>query len=212
MTVYQPREDSYLMQETLINYLKNLRKSIENFEKIGATKFSKKNFAQISSGNRNHAKFSISILDMGSGSGILILKCKELGFNRLTAVDIDEETVNYLNKLKIKAIRSDLFSNIKGKFDLIIFNPPYLPEDKREPKDSRIHTTAGKKGYELIINFLEQAKNYLKDSGKILLLFSSLSKPSVIKNKARELGYKMKLLNKKKLFFEELFVYEFMMK
>ena len=212
MTVYQPREDSYLMQETLINYLKNLRKSIENFEKIGATKFSKKNFAQISSGNRNHAKFSISILDMGSGSGILILKCKELGFNRLTAVDIDEETVNYLNKLKIKAIRSDLFSNIKGKFDLIIFNPPYLPEDKREPKDSRIHTTAGKKGYELIINFLEQAKNYLKDSGKILLLFSSLSKPSVIKNKARELGYKMKLLNKKKLFFEELFVYEIMMK
>ena len=201
MTVYQPREDSYLMQETLINYLKNLRKSIENFEKIGATKFSKKNFAQISSGNRNHAKFSISILDMGSGSGILILKCKELGFNRLTAVDIDEETVNYLNKLKIKAIRSDLFSNIKGKFDLIIFNPPYLPEDKREPKDSRIHTTAGKKGYELIINFLEQAKNYLKNSGKILLLFSSLSKPKIIKNKARELGYKTKLLNKKKLFF-----------
>jgi len=212
MTVYQPREDSYLMQETLINYLKNLRKSIENFEKIGATKFSKKNFAQISFGNHNYAKFSISILDMGSGSGILILKCKELGFNRLTAVDIDEETVNYLNKLKIKAIRSDLFSNIKGKFDLIIFNPPYLPEDKREPKDSRIHTTAGKKGYELIINFLEQAKNYLKDSGKILLLFSSLSKPKIIKNKARELGYKTKLLNKKKLFFEELFVYEIMMK
>jgi len=182
MTIYEPREDSNLIQETLINYLENLKKSIK-------------------------------ILDMGSGSGILALTCKDLGFRNVIATDIDKDSINYLISLKIKAIKSDLFSKLNNKkFDIIIFNSPYLPEDELEPKDSKIHTTAGKKGYELIIRFLEQARYHLDKDGKILLLFSSLSKTTVIKKKAKDLGYNMRLLNKKKLFFEELFVYEFIRK
>lgn len=183
MPIYQPREDSYLMQETLKKCIKDLDSSIK-------------------------------ILDMGTGSGILALTCWNLGFENIIAADIDEDSLTYLKKLnkllKIKIIKSDLFFNLKNqKFDLIIFNPPYLPEDKREPINSKIHTTAGKKGYEIIVRFLEQAKNYLNKDGKILLLFSSLSKPKIIISKAKLLGYNYKLLNKKKLFFEEIFVYEF---
>ena len=93
------------------------------------------------------------------------------------------------------------------KFDFIIFNPPYLPEDKREPEESKLQTTAGKKGYELILRFLDEAKHHLTKNGKIIILFSSLSKPLVIKKHAKK-KYKLKLLNKKKIFFEELYVYE----
>jgi len=88
---------------------------------------------------------------------------------------------------------------------LIIFNAPYLPEDEY---DKEYDTTAGKQGFEIILNFLEQAKVHLKKKGKILILFSSLSNPQVILKKAEELNYSYKKLAEQKLFFEKLFVYQ----
>jgi len=85
---------------------------------------------------------------------------------------------------------------------LIIFNPPYLPEDSQEPESSRTATTGGKKGSEIINRFLIQAKKYLAKDGKILLLTSNLTKGIKWQN------WKKKLLKKKKLFFEELRVSE----
>jgi release factor glutamine methyltransferase len=180
--IYQPAEDSYLLEQSVKDYLKN--------KKI---------------------KKDIKILDMGSGSGIQAQICKNLGFEDILCADINKETVEYLKKQGFESIESDLFSNVNknDKFNLIIFNPPYLPEDSREPEDSRLATTAGKKGYEVILRFLEQSKKYLNKDGTILLLFSSLSKPKIIINKAGDLGYKIRELSNKKLFFEELFVYEF---
>ena len=149
---------------------------------------------------------------MGSGSGIQAQTCKDLGFTNIITTDINPEAVKHLKKQRLKSIKSNLFSNIKkikkNKFDLIIFNPPYLPLDKREPKDSRTNTTAGKKGYEIIIKFLTQAKNYLNENGRILLLFSSLSQPKIIFGHVKGLDFDIRLLNKENLFFEELFVFE----
>jgi release factor glutamine methyltransferase len=180
--IYEPSDDSFLLNEALIKFLKNKNKNI-------------------------------SILDMGSGSGIQIYTCKNLNFNNVLAVDINKIAVDNLLKNNIKAIKSDLFNNVKkSKFDLIIFNPPYLPEDYREPEDSKLQTTGGKKGYEIINKFLEQALNFLKQNSSILLLFSSLSKPKIILNKAKSLGYNYTLVANKKISFEELYVYEFRMK
>lgn len=145
---------------------------------------------------------------MGSGSGILAETCLGLSFKNITVADIDKGAIKLLKQKKFHAIKSNLFSNIPEKFDLIIFNPPYLPEDKTG-FDKQKDTTAGKLGYEIIIRFLKQAKKHLKEKGKILLLFSSLSKPKIIKQEAEKLGYNPKLLNQKRIFFEELFVYEF---
>ena len=183
MTIYQPAEDSWLLSETLEKYLKDKLKNKE-IDK------------------------DIQILDMGSGSGIQAQTCKKLGFNNVNCADINQESVNLLKNKGFDSIQSNLFSNInkKQKFDLIIFNPPYLPEDKREPKDSQLQTTAGKKGCEIILEFLKQSKHHLNKNGAILLLFSSLSKPNIIKNKAKELDFKIKKLNKKNIFFEQLFV------
>jgi release factor glutamine methyltransferase len=146
---------------------------------------------------------NISILDIGTGSGIQAKTCKKLGFNNITVADIDKTCLEQL-KDKFKTIHTNLFSNIKEKFDLIIFNPPYLPSHKY---DKEKDTTGGKKGYETIFKFLKQAKSHLNKNGEILLLFSSLSHPEKIKQKTGQLQYKTRLLKTKKLFFEELFVY-----
>ena len=144
------------------------------------------------------------ILDMGAGSGYLAKIAQKNNANVLAA-DISKQVVDNLKKQNISALKSNLFSNIKQSFDLIIFNPPYLPKDKNEPKDSAIATTGGKKGNEIIIRFLKQAKKHLKKNGKILLLFSSLT-PDIIKA-ANKLGYNYKKLDEQSLFFEKIYVY-----
>jgi len=148
---------------------------------------------------------NIKILDIGSGSGIQAETCRKLGFKNINVSDTDPQSISFLKKKKFKAIKSNLFSNIKEKFDLVIFNPPYLPEDKY---DKEKDTTGGKKGYETILRFLKQAKEHLRENGAILLLYSSFSKPRVIKREAKKLKYEIKLLAQKRIFFEELYVIE----
>jgi len=144
------------------------------------------------------------VLDMGCGSGILSLEALKKT-NNVLAVDINKKVVEYCKKLGINAKYSNLFSNVKGKFDLIIFNPPYLPYDKNEDRETRLMVSGGKKGYEIIEKFLKQAKRYLNKNGKILLLFSSLT--GDINKILKKYSYKFKLLEEKKLFFEKLYVY-----
>lgn len=145
------------------------------------------------------------VLDIGCGSGIQALAALEKT-KEVLAVDINKEAVDYCRKKGINAIYSDLFSNIKGKFDVIIFNPPYLPEESKEPKDSKLITTGGKEGYELLEKFLEKAKDYLNKDGIILFVCSSLT--GNVKKLLKKYKYKFELLEKEKLFFEELYVYK----
>lgn len=146
-------------------------------------------------------------LDMGTGSGI-IANTLNKNFNRVVGVDINSKVIKYCRK-KYEGItfkKSNLFSNVEGKFDIITFNAPYLPDD------SRIRDVAldgGKNGNELIIEFLKKSIMFLKDEGNIILLFSSLSNPEDIFKVADGLLLKYKLLNSEKLDFEELLVYEF---
>ncbi len=206
MSIYQPLEDSYLMSETLKEYLNNLIKNSNNHShKHFNHQKPKHNNFNINKINNNIK--NIKILDMGAGSGIQAQTCKKSGFNKILTADINPDAVKHLKSLGFQSIKTNLFSNInkKQKFDIIIFNPPYLPEDKY---DKQLDTTAGRKGYESIIKFLIQTKSHLENNGKILLLDSSFSKPNIINKQAKELGYKINILNQKSLFFEKLFVWE----
>ncbi|MDP3918329.1 MAG: methyltransferase [Nanoarchaeota archaeon] len=142
------------------------------------------------------------VLDVGTGSGIQAMAALEKT-EEVIAVDINPEAVEYVKNKNINAIQSDLFENVEGRFDWIIFNPPYLPEDPNEPEDSKLATTGGKEGDELLIRFLKDAKNFLTGEGKILVLISDLTGDPEKLFK----GYRYQCLEKEKLFFEELTVY-----
>jgi len=149
-----------------------------------------------------------SALDMGTGSGILAEVALATGAKSVLAVDVNQEAVNNVKQKGINTRHSDLFSNISEKFDLIIFNPPYLPKTKDEDAESEKITTGGTHGYEIIKKFLIQARAHLNPNGKILILFSSLTGRERVDKILQENNYKFKCLETNKLFFEELYVYE----
>ena len=141
---------------------------------------------------------------MGTGSGILSeAASKFLDKENILAADINPEAVKLLKKKEFNCIKTNLFSKIKNKFDLITFNAPYLPLDPREPKDSQLATTGGERGDEISLKFLKQAKKHLNENGKIFLLISSLTPLDKIKK------FKYKIVAKKKIFMEELLILEF---
>ena len=124
----------------------------------------------------NYAKkyFSnkINILDIGTGSGAIAISLKKHLDSNVTASDISakaleiakENAIN--NNAKITFIKSDIFENIKGKFDIIISNPPYIAYDEEiedivknnEPHIALYAKDNGLYFYKKIIN---QAKKYL---------------------------------------------------
>jgi release factor glutamine methyltransferase len=145
-----------------------------------------------------------SYLDMGTGSGILSETASEfIDKKNILAVDINPSSIKLLKSKSFSAIKSDLFEKIKTKFDLITFNVPYLPRDPKEPKSSQLATTGGKRGDEISLKFLTQAKKHLNPSGKVLLLISSLTPIDKIKK------FNPKTIAKKKIFMEELIILEF---
>ncbi len=174
MAIYFPAEDSIFFAEFLEKYLK--KNNVKNY------------------------------LDMGTGSGILSETASKLiKKENILAIDIDEESCEFVKKKGFKVLQSNLFSKISKnkKFDLITFNAPYLPEEKGEPKDSMRATTGGKKGDEISLRFLKQAKAHLNKNGKIFLLISSLTPLDKI-NK-----FLPKIVAEKKVFFEKLLILEF---
>lgn len=160
--IYEPEEDSFLLQKYVRKYA--------------------------------HGK----VLDMGTGFGIQALAALEKTPDVL-AVDINEDAVEFVKSKGINAKVSNLFSKVDGKFDLIIFNPPYLPSNKYD-KD---RSTSG--GIKVIDRFLLQAKKFLNKEGKILIVFSSLT--GDIDSLLKKYGYKFECLETQSHFFEKLFVY-----
>lgn len=174
MAIYYPREDSYLLE---------------------------KHVKRLAFG---------SVLDMGTGTGIQALAAaKSKRVKKVLAADIDKGSIEYCrNNSRHKKIRykvSDLFKNIPNTlFDTIVFNPPYLPQEK---KTRMIAVEGGKKGHEVIARFLEKAGDYLKPDGNILLLFSSLTSRQVVEDLLRKKLLEFKMIDSIHYFFEELYVY-----
>ena len=148
---------------------------------------------------------SQTFLDMGCGSGIQSVAAIEAGIKKdnILAVDIDVEALEETGKLGVQTRKSDLFENVQERFDLIAFNPPYLPEDKH---DKSAETTGGKHGWEIIEKFLQQAREHLTERGKILLLFSSLTDKEKVDSCIEEAGFESKVLAVQKHFQEELYL------
>ncbi|HLD83546.1 MAG TPA: HemK2/MTQ2 family protein methyltransferase [archaeon] len=154
-------------------------------------------------------------LEMGCGAGLSSVIAAEKGA-RVTAADINEEAVvaaksnAAANDVSVKAAVSDLFSSINGEFDLIAFNPPYLPSDDTDMHlgKSKIQLIGGPTGREAIERFLKEAKAHLNKGGRILLIISSLSGEHEVIAMCERCGYIPSVIKKKKIEWEELIVLE----
>ena len=177
---YQPAEDSYFLAEVVKNYILNLKNK------------------------------DILVLDIGTGSGIQSKNIINLGIKKenITATDINGDAVKEAKRFGVRAIKSDLFDKLNNKqnhkFDLIIFNPPYLSENEYDKKPD---TTGGKLGDETIVRFIKHLKNHLEKEGVCFVLTSSLTPEIKWKKEAREQKLKVKKASDKNLFFEKLYVW-----
>jgi len=125
------------------------------------------------------------IADIGTGSGAIALAlAKELPEPKITATDISPAALKVAKKnarnLKlgknIEFLKGDLFAPVKGLFDIIVSNPPYISaaeyeELPRGVKDfePKIALLAGQTGVEFYEKLIYQSKNHLKKDGWLLM-------------------------------------------
>jgi release factor glutamine methyltransferase len=154
------------------------------------------------------------VLDMGTGCGILgILAAEKTG--RVVAVDLNPYAVQCARTnakpnqvaAKMDMRRGSLFEPLKEdeKFDLIIFNPSYLPS-KADSRKTWIEKawSGGPTGRNLIDRFISEAPNHLKKRGRILLVQSSPSNIDETVRKLEEAGFRVKIVAERKVAFERI--------
>ncbi|MCE8422434.1 MAG: methyltransferase [Candidatus Methanoperedens sp.] len=148
------------------------------------------------------------VLEMGCGSGMISAVIRANTEADIIGIDINPHAVKCTKDNGIEAIRGDLFNCIKGKFDIIIFNPPYLPtcEEEKEKGWLNVALDGGNDGSLVINRFLEQVDAHLKEKGRFLLLISSLTGKEKIIYRIRSKGYYVEEKMHEKLSFEQLTV------
>lgn len=149
------------------------------------------------------------VLDIGTGSGIqAIAAAQNSNVASVLATDIQKKAIEHCKKniknTKIKFLQSDLFKKIKGKFDTIIFNPPYLPQ---ELKLRDLTIEGGEKGYEIMQKFICEVNKFLSEDGIVLMVFSSLTKKEKVEEFIKNSLLDFKELEKLHIFFEDIYVY-----
>lgn len=182
--VYEPAEDSFLIAENL------------------------------------DVKPGASVLDVGTGSGLLAIVAAEKAVS-VVAVDFNPYAIrcakknSVLNHLssKMTFIQSELLApfNESAKFDLILFNAPYLPSAENEEEDSWIVRAwaGGVNGRQVIDQFISQAPLHLNSHGRILLMQSTLANVEESIRKLEESNLIVKIKAERKLpFFETLTLIE----
>lgn len=174
--VLTPRSDSEILVELAINLIKE-NKSLKMIE----------------------GKPKTHILELGVGSGCLIISIlKNLDFAYGMAVDISENALEIAKKNavfheienRLELIKSDLFVELKPtqKFDFIISNPPYIRseeiiklDDEVKNFEPKLALDGGKSGLEFYERIAKQAKDFLKEKGKIILEIGFDQKQDVVR-------------------------------
>jgi len=146
------------------------------------------------------------VLDVGTGSGVQAKAAMENeNVKEVFAVDIQEEVIDEVAGQGVSCAVSDLFSNVKGKYDTIIFNPPYLP---KEDGYDDVTLDGGKHGYEVLVRFIGDVADHLNADGIVLVVFSSLTNRAKVDEAVSASLLESELLSEKHISFEDLYVYK----
>lgn len=144
MTVYTPREDSFLLRDYVRELELDGKKVLDMGTGSGIVGIeAAKNGAEVVAADINPEAISYAQ-------------------NQAQEQQVED---------RIKFVESDLFENIDSEFDFILFNPPYLPGEEGIGDEEIWY--GGEKGVEVTRRFIETAHNYLSENGQILVIISS---------------------------------------
>ena len=154
-----------------------------------------------------------SVLEIGTGSGIVAMYASRLT-DSITVTDINLDACmlaeNNFRQNGIEGIEilfGNLFEPVKNrKFDVILFNTPYLPTEDDEVLDDTINYAfdGGLNGRKVIDLFLDEVGDYLNDGGIVQLIQSSLSGNDETLSRLDELGFIAEIAEKEHFFFEDI--------
>ena len=164
------------------------------------------------------------ILEIGSGTGIISLSYASQGAEVICS-DINPHAIKIIQR-NIQENHSQLKGSIEvrtgnlfdilhkdERFDIIIFNPPYLPTTNEDKKGmSEWYTRSfdgGETGLQVTTRFLKECKRFLKKDGHVYIIISSFSKQENITRLLEEITLKHQVINKLRCDDEILYVYRF---
>ncbi len=148
----------------------------------------------------------IRVLDIFAGSGCIgVAVLKNIKASKVTFIEKDKNLltqikinckINNIDAKKYKIKQSDIFKNVKGKFDYIFSNPPYIPLNHKKKiqksvlaYEPKMALFGGKDGLFYIKKFLAIAKYFLNSDGKIYMEFDPPQKKE-LQNLLLEYSYK----------------------
>ena len=154
-----------------------------------------------------------SVLEIGTGSGIVAMYASKLT-DRITVTDINFDACQLAEKNfrdngieNIEILFGNLFEPVKNrKFDVILFNTPYLPTEEGEVLEDTINYAfdGGLNGRKVIDLFLNEVGNHLNEGGIVQLIQSSLSDNKKTLDMLDELGFIAEIADSEHFFFEDI--------
>ncbi len=153
------------------------------------------------------------VVDTCAGTGVVGLYIlKYLKPAKVIFIDIDTRAVENImlnvgcvvRTCKAVVLQCSFLSCLPpGKMDVVVANPPYLPgyEEYRD-------LVSGPRGYEAIVGIVEEAREVLKPGGRLYLVYSSLSKPSLVEEYLAMRGFVVSRKRIKHYFFEDIIAVE----
>ncbi len=154
-----------------------------------------------------------SVLEIGTGSGIVAMYASRLT-DSITVTDINFDACELARKNfedngieNIEILFGNLFEPVENrKFDVILFNTPYLPTEEGEVLDDTINYAfdGGLNGRKVIDLFLDEMGNHLNDGGIVQLIQSSLSGNDETLSRLDELGFIAEIKASEHFFFEDI--------
>ena len=158
-------------------------------------------------------KEGMSVLEIGTGSGLVSMYASLLT-DDVTATDINynalelaEKNFKLNNIDTVKLEFGDMFEPVKDKkFDVILFNTPYLPTDSDDIIDDDLNYAfdGGLNGRKVIDRFINEVSNHLNDKGIVQMIQSSLSDNDRTLDMFDRNGFVAEIAESEKFFFEEI--------
>ncbi len=157
-----------------------------------------------------YAYDGMRIIEIGTGTGIVSAVIRaNLNPELIIATDINPYAARCAKANGIDVIRTDMFEGIKRLpiFDLIVFNPPYLPtEDGKIEGWLNYAFDGGISGNDTVEAFLGSVGDYMSDNSSILMVTSSLADIEYILDKMKDKDLCPEIVASTRYFFEDIVV------